>query len=60
MLCYSVKKSMENLSPNIFVNGNNQTIAFYKLLGLEKAFYEATEFSILDNNRCILTYAEDE
>jgi hypothetical protein len=51
---------MENLSPNIFVNGNNQTIAFYKLLGLEKAIYEATEFSILDNNRCILNYAEDE
>ena len=60
MLCSSDKKSMENLSPNIFVKDINQTIAFYKLLGREKTFYEATEFSILDNNGCILTYAEDE
>jgi uncharacterized glyoxalase superfamily protein PhnB len=28
--------------------------------GLEKAFYGATEFSILDNNGYILTFAEDE
>jgi uncharacterized glyoxalase superfamily protein PhnB len=27
---------------------------------LEKAFYGATEFSILDNNNYILTFAEDE
>jgi uncharacterized glyoxalase superfamily protein PhnB len=28
--------------------------------GLEKAFYGATEFSIIDNNNYILTFAEDE
>jgi uncharacterized glyoxalase superfamily protein PhnB len=28
--------------------------------GLEKTFYGATEFSILDNNGYILTFAEDE
>ncbi|HEY2580938.1 MAG TPA: glyoxalase [Mucilaginibacter sp.] len=27
---------------------------------LEKAFYGATEFSILDNNNYVLTFAEDE
>ena len=30
------------------------------LHGLEKAFYGATEFSILDNNGYVLTFAEDE
>jgi len=28
--------------------------------GLEKTFYGATEFSILDNNNYVLTFAEDE
>ena len=28
--------------------------------GLEKTFYGATEFSILDNNQYVLTFAEDE
>jgi hypothetical protein len=28
--------------------------------GLEKTFYGATEFSILDNNGYILTFAENE
>ncbi len=28
--------------------------------GLEKAFYGATEFSMLDNNGYVLTFAEDE
>jgi uncharacterized glyoxalase superfamily protein PhnB len=27
--------------------------------GIEKAFYGATEFSILDNNKYVLTFAED-
>jgi len=30
------------------------------LKGLEKTFYGATEFSILDNNGFVLTFAEDE
>jgi len=30
------------------------------LKGLEKTFYGATEFSILDNNGYVLTFAEDE
>ena len=30
------------------------------LQGLEKTFYGATEFSILDNNHYMLTFAEDE
>ena len=30
------------------------------LKGLEKAFYGATEFSILDNNNYVLTFAEHE
>jgi len=30
------------------------------LKGIEKAFYGATEFSILDNNKYVLTFAEDE
>jgi uncharacterized glyoxalase superfamily protein PhnB len=30
------------------------------LKGLETTFYGATEFSILDNNRYVLTFAEDE
>jgi uncharacterized glyoxalase superfamily protein PhnB len=30
------------------------------LKGLEKTFYGATEFSILDNNSFVLTFAEDE
>jgi uncharacterized glyoxalase superfamily protein PhnB len=30
------------------------------LKGLEKTFYGATEFSILDNNNFVLTFAEDE
>ena len=30
------------------------------LKGLEKTFYGATEFSILDNNKYVLTFAEDE
>jgi uncharacterized glyoxalase superfamily protein PhnB len=30
------------------------------LKGLEKTFYGATEFSILDNNHFVLTFAEDE
>lgn len=29
------------------------------LKGLEKTFYGATEFSILDNNNYVLTFAED-
>lgn len=28
--------------------------------GLEKTFYGATEFSVLDNNNYVLTFAEDE
>ena len=42
-------------------------ISFFELLkdkvivvkGLEKTFYGATEFSILDNNGYLLTFAED-
>lgn len=30
------------------------------LKGLEKTFYDATEFSIQDNNDYVLTFAEDE
>jgi uncharacterized glyoxalase superfamily protein PhnB len=30
------------------------------LTGLEKTFYGATEFSLLDNNNYMLTFAEDE
>lgn len=30
------------------------------LKGLEKSFYGATEFSIVDNNGYVLTFAEDE
>ena len=30
------------------------------LKGLETTFYGATEFSILDNNNYVLTFAEDE
>ncbi len=30
------------------------------LKGLEKTFYGATEFSVLDNNGYVLTFAEDE
>ncbi|RWY55851.1 VOC family protein [Mucilaginibacter gilvus] len=30
------------------------------LKGLEKTFYGATEFSILDNNSYVLTFSEDE
>lgn len=30
------------------------------LKGLEKTFYGATEFSLLDNNGFVLTFAEDE
>jgi uncharacterized glyoxalase superfamily protein PhnB len=30
------------------------------LKGLEKTFYGATEFSILDNNKYVLTFAENE
>ena len=30
------------------------------LKGLEKTFYGATEFSVLDNNKYVLTFAEDE
>jgi hypothetical protein len=30
------------------------------LKGLEKTFYGATEFSILDNNGYVLTFADDE
>jgi len=30
------------------------------LKGLEKTFYGATEFSILDNNNYVLTFAQDE
>ena len=30
------------------------------LQGLEKTFYGATEFSIMDNNHFMLTFAEDE
>jgi uncharacterized glyoxalase superfamily protein PhnB len=30
------------------------------LKGLEKTFYGATEFSILDNNNYVLTFAEQE
>ena len=30
------------------------------LKGLEKTFYGATEFSVLDNNNYVLTFAEDE
>ncbi|MCQ6961337.1 VOC family protein [Mucilaginibacter aquariorum] len=30
------------------------------LKGLEKTFYGATEFAILDNNNYVLTFAEDE
>ena len=32
----------------------------YNRPGLEKTFYGATEFSILDNNGYVLTFAEDE
>jgi uncharacterized glyoxalase superfamily protein PhnB len=30
------------------------------LKGLEKTFYGATEFSVVDNNNYVLTFAEDE
>jgi len=30
------------------------------LKGLEKTFYGSTEFSILDNNKYVLTFAQDE
>lgn len=35
---------------------NNVTL----LTGIEKTFYGATEFSILDNNGYVLTFAQDE
>ena len=46
---------MESVSPNIIVKDN---VTIYK--GLEKTFYGATEFSIIDINNYVLTFAENE
>jgi uncharacterized glyoxalase superfamily protein PhnB len=45
----NIRTFFENIKDNVKV-----------VKGLEKAFYGATEFSILDNNNYILTFAEDE
>jgi uncharacterized glyoxalase superfamily protein PhnB len=51
----------------LYINLKNITEFFEKikdkvkvLKGLEKTFYGATEFSILDNNNYVLTFAEHE
>ena len=62
---------MESISPNIFVSDIDKTVAFYQTLGfksingsveiikvLEKTFYGAIEFSVLDVNNYVLTFAE--
>ncbi len=41
-----------------FYNNLQNKVRF--LTGIEKTFYGATEFSILDNNGYVLTFAEDE
>ena len=50
-----------------YINLKNITVFFESvkdkvqvLKGLEKTFYGATEFSILDNNNYVLTFAEHE
>jgi len=37
-----------------------EAYAYFRIKGLEKTFYGATEFSIEDNNGYLLTFAEDE
>lgn len=44
-----IRPLFERISPKVKV-----------LQGLQKTFYGATEFSILDNNNYVLTFAEDE
>lgn len=51
----------------LYINVKDITVFFDKikdkvtvLKGLEKTFYGATEFSILDNNNYVLTFAEHE
>ena len=45
----SIRTFFENIKEKVTV-----------LKGLEKTFYGATEFSIIDNNGYVLTFAEDE
>jgi uncharacterized glyoxalase superfamily protein PhnB len=45
----NIRSFFENIKDNVKI-----------VKGLEKAFYGATEFSIIDNNNYILTFAEDE
>jgi uncharacterized glyoxalase superfamily protein PhnB len=45
----NIRSFFENIKDNVNI-----------VKGLEKAFYGATEFSIIDNNNYILTFAEDE
>ncbi len=45
---------------NIRTFYNNLQNKVHFLTGIEKTFYGATEFSILDNNGYVLTFAEDE
>ena len=45
----NIRSFFENIKDNVQI-----------VKGLEKAFYGATEFSIIDNNNYILTFAEDE
>jgi uncharacterized glyoxalase superfamily protein PhnB len=45
----NIRTFFENIKDNVKV-----------VKGMEKAFYGATEFSIIDNNNYILTFAEDE
>lgn len=45
----NIRSFFENIKDNVKVVKN-----------LEKTFYGATEFSIIDNNNYILTFAEDE
>jgi len=54
-------------SLSFYIKTNNIRDFFHRienqvvvLKGLEKTFYDATEFSILDNNGYVLTFAEDE
>ena len=44
----NIRTFFENIKDNVKV-----------VKGMEKAFYGATEFSIIDNNNYILTFAED-
>jgi uncharacterized glyoxalase superfamily protein PhnB len=45
----NIRSFFENIKDNVKI-----------VKSLEKAFYGATEFSIIDNNNYILTFAEDE